>query len=63
VDQLARLLANSASHCWMGVAQAADGNAGKGIEILVAVGVEQPAALATLEADREAIIGIHQRRC
>jgi len=47
----------------MGVAQAADGNAGKGIEILVAVGVEQPAALATLEADREAIIGIHQRRC
>ena len=54
MHQPARLLAHRLDHRRVAVADRANRDAGEEVEVLVAVGVEQPAALAAHELDRVA---------
>ena len=63
VDQLTGLLGDGAGHLRMGMAKAADGNAAERVQVLPALGVPEPDALAPLEFNREAGIGRHKMIC
>ena len=60
VHQLARLLADGPGDRRVGVAQAAHGNAGQGIEVLPVLAVPQPDAFTTLELHGQPVIGRHK---
>ena len=49
MDQQARLLAQGLPHCRVGVAQAAYGDAGQGIQVASAIGVPEPSPFAAGE--------------
>jgi hypothetical protein len=44
----------------VGVAESTDGDAAQRIKVAVAIPVKQVGALATLKADREWLVGVHQ---
>jgi len=60
MDQAPGLLAQGPHQPGMRMAQAVHGDPGQGIQVFVAVLVEQPDTLATHKSDRQAGIGLHQ---
>jgi hypothetical protein len=62
VDELGDLVLQRRHQLGMGVAQRVDGDAAQAIEVLLAVGVPHPAALAMRHRDGQAAVGVHQGR-
>jgi hypothetical protein len=59
VDQLAHLLLQRGHQLGVGVSQRVDRDAGERIEVLLAVGVPDPAASAVRQGHRQAAVGLH----